>query len=72
MQESPCEKTPPAPSKKARGNQDNSFEKGALEEADHGASSSNTSSSSSSQNPAPKKEAKTVAEPQELEEPLIK
>ena len=44
------------------------IDKGALSEVDYGTSSSSTSSSSTSTNPAPKKEAKTVADPGKTEQ----
>ena len=68
-QESPCEKGAATTTTSSR--QDSSFEKGAQSEVDYGVSSSSTSSSSSSQNPAPKKEAKSVAEPLEKKETKV-
>ena len=67
-QESPCEK---GATTATSSRQDSSFEKGAESEVDYGVSSSSTSSSSSSQNPAPKKEAKSVAEPLEKKETKV-
>ena len=69
-EEIPCEKgiSNSSPCEKEVRTSKEAIDKGALSEVDYGTSSSSTSSSSTSTNPAPKKAAKTVADPGKTEQ----